>query len=90
MPKPKRLDKLGIEPEVQPDANAENRAKSKASVEAAALRVRPALMERIDPTAAMKLTRKELARQVGEIVIELLREESIQLNQVEQRDLVFL
>ena len=36
----------------------------------------------------MKLTRKELARQVGEIVGELLHEESIQLNQLEQRDLV--
>jgi len=70
-----------------PDGSA-NRNKSKASVEEAALRVRPILMERIDPAAAMKLTRKELARQVGEIVGELLREESIQLNQIEQRDLV--
>lgn len=65
-----------------------NKNKSKESVEEAALRVRPILMERIDPAAAMKLTRKELARQVGEIVGELLSEENIQLNQLEQRDLV--
>jgi len=76
------------EPSGAPDANGDSRAKSKASVEAAAFKVRPTLIERIDPTAAMKLSRKELARQVGEIVVELLREESIQLNQVEQRDLV--
>ncbi len=75
-------------PDGEPDEKAEARAKSKASVEAAALRVRPILIDRIDPTAAMKLSRKELARQVGEIVGELLREESIQLNQIEQRDLV--
>ncbi|NKB59903.1 MAG: CpaF family protein [Alphaproteobacteria bacterium] len=65
-----------------------SRAKSKASVEEAALRVRPILMERIDPAAAAQLTRKELARQIAEVVVELLQEESIQLNQIEQRDLV--
>lgn len=83
-----RTQAAPIEAASAPDAAAEARAKSKASVEAAALQVRPTLIERIDPTAAMKLSRKELARQVGEIVIELLREESIQLNQIEQRDLV--
>ncbi len=83
-----RTQAASIEAASAPDAAADARAKSKASVEAAALQVRPTLMERIDPTAAMKLSRKELARQVGEIVIELLREESIQLNQIEQRDLV--
>ena len=65
-----------------------SRVKSKASVEEAALRVRPILMERIDPAAAAQLTRKELARQIAEVVVELLQEESIQLNQIEQRDLV--
>jgi pilus assembly protein CpaF len=45
-------------------------------------------MERIDPAAAAQLTRKELARQIAEVVVELLQEESIQLNQIEQRDLV--
>ena len=73
---------------IDEDPKARNQNKSKESVEEAALRVRPILLERIDPVAAMKLTRKELARQVGEIVGELLHEESIQLNQLEQRDLV--
>lgn len=67
---------------------ATRRAKSRASVEDAALRVRPILLERIDPAAAAQLTRKELARQIAEVVVELLHEESIQLNQMEQRDLV--
>lgn len=67
---------------------AARRAKSRASVEEAALRVRPILLERIDPAAASQLTRKELARQIAEVVVELLHEESIQLNQLEQRDLV--
>ncbi len=67
---------------------AARRAKSRASVEDAALRVRPILLERIDPAAAAQLTRKELARQIADVVVELLHEESIQLNQMEQRDLV--
>ena len=67
---------------------AGRRAKSRALVEDAALRVRPILLERIDPAAAAQLTRKELARQIAEVVVELLHEESIQLNQLEQRDLV--
>ena len=58
---------------------ATRRAKSRASVEDAALRVRPILLERIDPAAAAQLTRKELARQIAEVVVELLHEESIQL-----------
>jgi pilus assembly protein CpaF len=80
----------GAKPEIsEADADAAaSRAKSKASVEEAALRVRPILMERIDPAAASQLTRKELARQIAEVVVELLHEESIQLNQIEQRDLV--
>lgn len=82
----------GQKPKARPDrTDAEvsaSRVKSKASVEEAALRVRPILMERIDPAAAAQLTRKELARQIAEVVVELLQEESIQLNQVEQRDLV--
>lgn len=82
----------GQKPKARPDrTDAEvsaSRVKSKASVEEAALRVRPILMERIDPAAAAQLTRKELARQIAEVVVELLQEESIQLNQIEQRDLV--
>ncbi len=85
-PKPQ----YGVDPNAEKgDADiSSSRAKSKASVEEAALRVRPILMERIDPAAASQLTRKELARQIAEVVVELLHEESIQLNQIEQRDLV--
>lgn len=79
-------------PSPKPDAEdveaAARRAKSRELVEEAALRVRPILLERIDPAAAAQLSRKELARQIAEVVVELLHEESIQLNQLEQRDLV--
>jgi len=78
----------GLKPETEDAEAAARRAKSRASVEDAALRVRPILLERIDPAAAAQLTRKELARQIAEVVVELLHEESIQLNQMEQRDLV--
>jgi pilus assembly protein CpaF len=45
-------------------------------------------MERIDSEVATKLSREELARQLAEIVAEILSEKSIQLNQLEQRNLV--
>ena len=61
---------------------------SKASVTTAKEVVAPILMERIDAAAAAKLTRDELARQVAEIVGEILYEEKIRLNSLEQRDLV--
>jgi pilus assembly protein CpaF len=51
-------------------------------------RVLPVLMERIDISAASSMDRPDLARQVGEIVAEILFEERLRLNLAEQRDLV--
>jgi pilus assembly protein CpaF len=57
-------------------------------IEKAKERVLPVLMERIDIPAASSMARPELARQVGEIVAEILFEERLRLNLAEQRDLV--
>jgi pilus assembly protein CpaF len=61
---------------------------SRASIEAAIPRIYPQIMERIDTEVAAKLTRDELARQLGAVTAEILIEQKIQLNQAEQRYLV--
>ncbi len=65
-----------------------NVAASRESVTVAKNKIQPLLMERIDVTAAAKLPRSELSRQIGELVAEILAEEKMQLNKLEQRDLV--
>ena len=57
-------------------------------VETTKLRIQPNLLERIDISKAVTLPPEELAKQISEIVGEILGEEKIQLNQAEQRDLV--
>ena len=61
---------------------------SRSTIEQARDKVQPVLIERIDVTAALNLPRAELSRQVGEIVMEILQEEKLQLNQIEQRGLI--
>lgn len=63
---------------------------SRRQIEEAKIRVQPILIERIDVAAAAGLPRSELARQVTEIVGEILFEERQRLNSSEQRDLVTL
>jgi pilus assembly protein CpaF len=63
-------------------------ASGRASVEAAIPRIYPQIMERIDTEVAAKLSRDELARQLGAVIAEILIEQKIQLNQTEQRHLV--
>ena len=61
---------------------------SRATVEASHRRLQPLVLERIDVEAAAKLPRPELEKQIGELVVELLAENKLQLNLREQRDLV--
>ncbi len=61
---------------------------ARAPIQAAKARIQTALMERIDVAAASLLPRKELARQISNVVVEILGELKIQLNLIEQRDLV--
>lgn len=57
-------------------------------IDEAKTRVQPVLLERIDIAAATEMPRADLARQVTEIVSEILFEERLRLNLAEQRDLV--
>lgn len=49
--------------------------------------VQPLLMERIDISAAVTMDRLDLARDISDIISDILIEERIQLNQREQREL---
>jgi pilus assembly protein CpaF len=60
----------------------------RAALEDARARIHTILLERIDVTAASRLPRKELARQISNVVVEILGELKLQLNLLEQRDLV--
>ena len=71
-------------------ASTPARTTSRASVEEAATRVQAIIMDRIDVAAASRLPRDQIARQISEVVGEILAEEKIQLNALEQRDLVTL
>nr|WP_240969626.1 CpaF family protein [Sneathiella limimaris] len=51
-------------------------------------RVQPLLLERIDISAAVAMDRLDLARDISDIVADILVEERIQLNQREQRELI--
>jgi len=66
-----------------PAANAERE-----NLESAKARILAILLERIDVTAASHLPRKEISRQISNIVVEILGELKLQLNLIEQRDLV--
>jgi pilus assembly protein CpaF len=51
-------------------------------------RIQPILLDRIDVSKAVALPPDELAKQISEVVSEILAEEKLQLNISEQRDLV--
>jgi pilus assembly protein CpaF len=51
-------------------------------------RIQPLLLERIDISAAVAMDRLDLARDISDIVSDILIEERIQLNQREQRELI--
>ena len=51
-------------------------------------RVQPMLMDRMDVSKAAELPRAEMARQVTDLVAEILADEKLHLNLIEQRDLV--
>jgi pilus assembly protein CpaF len=65
-------------------------AASRASVEEAKNNIQPLVVERIDITAAARLERDELKRQLAELVADVLREQKLRLNQKEQQGVVDL
>ncbi len=63
-------------------------AASRASVETAKNRIHPIILERIDTSAAARMEREDLARDLKSLVGELLTETKIQLNAAERVELV--
>ena len=61
---------------------------SRASVEQAKVKLQPLVLERIDTSAAAKMKREELARDLRGLINELLVETKIQLNASEREELV--
>jgi pilus assembly protein CpaF len=61
---------------------------SRASVEQAKLKLQPIVLERIDTSAAAKLPREELSRDLTGLIADLLNETKIQLNTAERAELV--
>ncbi len=80
-------EKLAVPTPVIVRASAATNA-HRAALEDARARIQTILLERIDVTAASRLPRKELARQISNVVVEILGELKLQLNLLEQRDLV--
>jgi pilus assembly protein CpaF len=62
---------------------------SRSKVDQARRAVQPLVMQRIDLAAAVSLPRKELVRQLEDLVAEALLEHRLQLNRPEQDDLVY-
>lgn len=58
------------------------------SLQVAQQKIQPILLERIDTSAATKMPREQLFREVDEIVKEILTEEKLRLNGSEQRTII--
>jgi len=72
-----------------PDLAAKARSsKAASSASDSQVKIQTMLLERIDSAAAVKMARKDLLRQVEEVVSEILNEEKIRLNGTEQRQMV--
>jgi len=85
-PEPRATEPAAF-PEAAPTAPRPVAMRS-ANVNEAAPRIYPLVLQRIDTEVAAKLQRDELARQLAEMVSEIVVEQRINLNQAEQRQLV--
>ena len=70
------------------EAAAASGEQTQSVVEEARDRILPLLVQRIDVQAAAKMSRSELAQQIGDGVREILGEQKVQLNLSEQRSLM--
>jgi pilus assembly protein CpaF len=64
------------------------RTSSRGSVDQAKLKLQPIVLERIDTSAAAKMTREDLSRDLTGLVADLLIEQKMQLNAAERQELV--
>ena len=72
------------------EARGKQRPAVSTAVERTKLKIEPAVMDRLDVSAASQLPREELSHQLREIVAEILGEQDLRLNQMEQLSLVEL
>nr|WP_199899604.1 CpaF family protein [Sneathiella glossodoripedis] len=79
----KSADILKLEPVLESQA-----PRATSQIEKIKERIQPLLLERIDISAAVQMDRLDLARDISDIVADILVEERIQLNQREQRELI--
>jgi pilus assembly protein CpaF len=77
-----------LEPLAAAEPVAYVRNPSRASIEQAKLKLQPIVLTRIDTSAAAKLPREELSRDLTGLIAELLNETKIQLNSSERTELV--
>ncbi|MGB9152002.1 MAG: CpaF family protein [Alphaproteobacteria bacterium] len=77
-----------VEPHEAPPEPLQARNPSRVSIEQAKLKLQPLVMERIDTSAAAKLPREELSRDLTGLIADLLSETKIQLNASERAELV--
>ncbi len=84
------FDPLEVAEYARADGKVTSLASVRTPIQNAKNRIQAVLMERIDAAAASQLPRKELSRQISNVVVEILGEMKIQLNLIEQRDLVTL
>jgi pilus assembly protein CpaF len=63
---------------------------NRSGIDQAMLEVQPVIVQRIDVTAAAKLSRDELGRQLNGLVAEILAERNVRLNGSEQEELIRL
>ena len=71
-----------------PSTDPYARNPSRSSIEQAKIKLQPLVLERIDTSAAAKLPREELSRDLSGLIAELLAEKKIQLNAAERAELV--
>jgi pilus assembly protein CpaF len=64
------------------------RTSSRGSVDQAKLKLQPIVLERIDTSAAAKMSREDLSRDLTGLVSDLLLEQKIQLNAAERQEVV--
>ncbi|MER2519826.1 MAG: CpaF family protein [Bdellovibrionales bacterium] len=71
-----------------PPSNPYARNPSRATIDNAKIKVQPIVLERIDTSAAAKMARDDLARDIKGLVAEILSETKTQLNGTEREELV--
>jgi pilus assembly protein CpaF len=85
LPKPKTA---GLDLSTPADPAPTRASPSRSSVDQAKIKLQPLVLERIDTSAAARMAREDLGRDLSGLIAELLAETKIQLNGAERQELV--